>query len=129
MKDSTYQISPSNYEDIYRYYDGQNCVSLVCAVCTSVWCILVSSYWFGFNRSAGFETCRNAVTCYQRWFDVREIDSDLLLEVGLWRNLLDFLAHNTEMRGCDEVIVGLIGGERGKWIIWNASWSRPLDLC
>ena len=57
------------------------------------------------------------VTCYQRWFDVREIDSDLLLEVGLWRNLLDFLAHNTEMRGCDEVIVGLIGGERAKWIL------------
>ena len=45
MKDSTYQISPSNYEDIYRFSNGRNCVSSVCAVCTSVWCVLVFEFY------------------------------------------------------------------------------------
>ena len=100
-------------------------VSALCMLCVRLFGVYSC---LNSNRSAGFETCRNAVTCYQRWFDVREIDSDLLLEVGLWRNLLDFLAHNTEMHGCDDVIVDLIGGERAKWIVWNARQSGMFDF-
>ena len=34
------------------------------------------------------------------------MDSDFLLEEDFWRNLVDFLARDTGVRGRDEVIVG-----------------------
>ena len=78
-------------------------VSALCMLCVRLFGVYSC---LNSNRSAGFETCMNAVTCYRRWFHVREIDSDFLPEEDSCCNPVSFLARDTRVRGCNEVIVG-----------------------
>ena len=59
---------------------------------------------------------------------MRVIDNDFLPEGDSCGNPVSFLAQDTRVRGCNEVIVAVIGGERVKWRFWNAMECMDLRL-
>jgi hypothetical protein len=92
--------------------------SLVCAVCTSVWCVLVSSYWFGFYQISWFRNMSHAI----RWCNPSCNPSLVMGFIAQERGW-------TWVRWCHySEICGVIGGLRGKWILWNARQSGMYDF-